>query len=127
MEFDNLIKLSGKEVINFTKRNAERFAIVADLIAARDNCNTKGARALIQTLIAPMQKDVQRECANFDAKMSAIWKKAKGETVPKETQKKLDGLFKSGEKSFKSKSGQDIRYNGKYMELQWIGITSFSI
>ena len=124
MEFDNLIKLSGNEVTKFVKRNAESFAILSDLLTARDNCDTKGARTQIQALIVPMLKDVQRECANFDAKMAAIWKKAKGETVPAETQKKLDNLIKSSEKSFKSKSKQNIKYN-RY-DMKGIFITSFS-
>lgn len=126
MEFDNLLKLSGKEVANFSKRNAETFATLSDLIAARDSRNTKGARALIETLIAPMQKSAQRECANFDAKMSTIWKKAKGETVPAETQKKLDELQKKGEKAFKSTSGATVAFNLNYEQIKWIYIPSFS-
>jgi hypothetical protein len=105
MEFDNLIKSSGKEVVNFSKKNGETFATLSDLKAARDSCKTKGARVLIETLIAPLQKSIQRECANFDAKMSAIWKPAKGQDASAEVKKKLDGHKKDIEKSFRTISG----------------------
>jgi hypothetical protein len=125
MEFDNLIKLSGSEVTKFIKRNAESFAVVSDLMSARDNCDTKGARDQIQTLIAPMMKDVQRECASFDTKMAAIWKRAKGEVIPAGTQKKLDSLIKNGEKSLKSKNSHYIKF-GSY-SLNGVQISSYSL
>ena len=125
MDFNTLLKPSINEVNTFVKRNALNVAIVSDLRAARDVCKTKEARAKIEALILPMQKQLQKECAAFDAKMSSIWKKAKGEKIPDDIQKKLDGALESGAKTMKSKNGPEVKHNGSIGHKQWIDIQSF--
>ena len=61
MDLTALLKPSLSEVAAFTKRNAQNMAIVGDLRAARDGCQTKEARAMIEALIVPMQKQLQKD------------------------------------------------------------------
>lgn len=122
MDLTALLKPSLSEVAAFTKRNAQNMAIVGDLRAARDGCQTKEARAMIEALIVPMQKQLQKECAAFDAKMSAIWKKAKGEKVPDDVQKKLDRALEGSTKSMKSKNGPAVKYNSDTGHQKWIDV-----
>ena len=110
MNINELIKSSGKETVNFTKKNAMKYGIIGDLQAARDVCKTKEARTMIETMIVPLQKELQKEVAAFDKKMEGIWKKAKGEKIPKETQKELDVMFKKSEDQIKSKGGGKVGF-----------------
>jgi 5-methylthioribose kinase len=127
MDFSKLIKSSATEANSFAKKNAMKFGIINDLQTARDGCKTKEARAMIEGLIVPMQKDLRKECATFDAKMSGIWKKAKGEKVPDDTQKELDNILKNSAKTIKSKSGSDIRHNSDTDHKQWVDLMSVSL
>lgn len=126
MDFNGILKTSATETAAFAKRNATRFATVADLVAARDGCKTKEARAMIEGLLVPLQKELQKECAAFDAKMSALWKKAKGETVPDDVQKKLDDQLKTTAKTMESGSGKKVQYNSDTGHKQWINLMSLS-
>ena len=125
MDFNTLLKPSISEVNAFVKRNAQNVAIVGDLRAARDVCKTKEARAKIEALILPMQKQLQKECAAFDAKMSSIWKKTKGEKIPDDVQKKLNGALESGTKTMKSKNGPEVKHNSDTGHNRWIDVQSF--
>jgi len=60
----------------------------------------------------------------FDKKMSGIWKAAKGEKVPKDTQKQLDDILKKSTDAMKSKSGAKPKYNADSDHRQWIDILS---
>jgi len=126
MDFNSILKTSATETAAFAKRNAQRFAIVGDLVTARDGCKSKEARAMIDGLIVPLQKELQKECAAFDAKMSALWKKTKGEKVPNDIQKKLDDQLKNTAKSIESGSGKKVDYNSDTGHKQWINLQSFS-
>ena len=53
MDLTALLKPSLSEVAAFTKRNAQNMAIVGDLRAARDGCQTKEARAMIEAEACP--------------------------------------------------------------------------
>ena len=120
LNLDVLIKSSGKEAANFTKKNVMKYAIIGDLFAARDVCKSKEARTMIEGQIVPLQKELQKEVAAFDKKMAGIWKKAKGEKIPKETQEELDAILKKSEGQIKSKSG--LKYN---LGDLWISSYSF--
>lgn len=124
MDFNKLLKSSLSEVGDFTKRNATKFAIVADLKKARDSCKTKEARVLIETLIAPLQKELSKECSAFDARMGKIWKQAKGEEVPPEMQKKLDGVLQKATKDIAGKSGEKVKHNSDPSHTRWIEVSS---
>lgn len=125
MDFTGLLKSSTNEITGFAKRNAANMAIIGDLQAARDTCKTKEARAIIEGHIVPMQKQLQKQCAAFDAKMSSIWKGAKGEKIPADVQKKLNGALEGGVKSMKSKTGPEIKHNSDANHKNWINVLSF--
>ena len=120
LNLNELIKSSSKESVNFTKKNVMKYGIIGDLHAARDACKTKEARTMIEALIVPLQKDLQKEVAAFEKKMAGIWKKAKGEKIPKETQKELDTVLKKSADQIKSKNGLKPSFNDLF-------ITSYSI
>ncbi|WP_299722817.1 hypothetical protein [uncultured Tateyamaria sp.] len=126
LNIGNLIKASGKESANFAKKNAMKFAIVGDLQTARDGCKTKEAKALVNTLIGPLQKELQKEAAAYDKRMSGIWKQAKGEEIPKDAQKELDNALKKSADAIKSKSGKDVKPNSDPGHSKWIDIMSNS-
>ena len=115
LSLNELIKSSGKETANFTKKNVMKYAIIGDLFAARDVCKSKEARTMIEGQIVPLQKELQKEVAAFDKKMADIWKKAKGEKIPKETQKELDTILKKSEGQIKSKSGSKYKLDGLWI------------
>ena len=119
MNFNELIKSSSKESANFAKKNAMKFGVIGDLQTARDGCKSKEAKAMIETLIVPLQKELQKECAAFDKRMSGIWKKAKGEKVPKETQKELDNVLKKSADTIKSQSGKKMGFNSEASSMGW--------
>jgi len=75
---------------------------------------------MIEALIVPLQKELQKEVAAFDKRMSGIWKKAKGEKIPKETQKELDTVLKKSADQIKAKSGGRVAF-------QDLMITNFNI
>jgi len=120
MNFNELIKSTSKESAAFAKKNTMKYGVIGDLQAARDVCQSKEARGMIEALIAPLQKELQKEVATFEKKMAGIWKTAKGEKVPKETQKELDAVLKKSADQIKSKSGS------KY-KLDSIMIPSYSL
>ncbi len=120
MDFTGLLKSSISKINGFAKRNASSMAIIGDLQTARDGCKTKEARAMIEGLILPMQKQLQKECAAFDAKMSSIWGKTKGEKIPDDVQKKLDGAMNSGVKSMESKNSPKVKPNSSPSHKKWI-------
>lgn len=117
-----LLKSSVNEITAFSKRNTLRLAMIVDLKDAAKACRTKEARGLIEGLLAPLQKELQKEAAAFDSKMSSIWSKAKGEKLPPDIQKKLDDALKNTTKDMQSKSGQDIKYNSSHVHKKWIDI-----
>ena len=120
LNLNDLIKSSTKESVNFTKKNALKYGIIGDLQAARDVCKTKEARTMIEALIAPLQKDLQKEVAAFEKKMAGIWKKAIGEKIPTESQKEFDTVSKKSAEQIKSKSGMKHGFTD-------LMITNFSI
>lgn len=126
MNFSELIKASGKESLAFAKNNAVKVAVLSDLQTARDGCKSKEAKALIETLIVPRRKELQKEAAAYDKKMSDIWKKAKGEKIPKETQKELDTVLKKSADVIKSKSGKAVKPNSDTSHSKWIDVISIS-
>lgn len=127
MDFDKMLRSSTKEMTLFVKRNTAKFAVIGDLTKARDGCTTKEGRALIQDIILPLQKELRKECDAFDARMSSIWKPAKGEDVPKNTQKKLDSALKKETSTLRSKSGTNVAPNGNTSHSKWIEVEAFSI
>lgn len=120
MDLNTLVKSSAAEMADFAKRNAMPMAILADLRRARDSCKSREAQGMIEGLILPLQKELQKETVAFDAKMNAIWKKAKGEKLPDDVKKKLDEAMKSGAKQIKSKSGQDVTHDSNPDHKSWI-------
>ncbi|MEP3710422.1 hypothetical protein [Tateyamaria sp.] len=122
MDFTEMIKQSGKETAAFAKRNSNRYAVISDLRAARDQCKTAAAAAIIGDLLFPLDKELRRETDAYDKKMSGIWKAAKGEKVPKDAQKKLDDLMKKSADSMKSKTGDKPKINTKPGDFKWMEI-----
>ena len=78
IDFNKLLKSSAGEVGSFAKKNAAKFGVIGDLQKARDGCKTKEARAMIEGLILPLQKELKKECAGFEARMSKIWEAGQG-------------------------------------------------
>lgn len=120
MDFTKLVKSSATEMASFAKQNAMNLAIVNDLRKARDGCKSKEAALMIQGLITPLEKQLEKARAAFDNRMNAIWKDAKGEKVPDDVQKDLDKVLKDGAQTLKSKSGQDVKPNSNPTHKYWI-------
>jgi hypothetical protein len=122
MDFTAMIKSSAKEANDFAKRNAATFILVGDLQTARDACKTNEARNMIEGLFVPLQKQLQKQSTAFDAKMTRIWKPAKGEKLPKDTQKELDNALKKSSDAIKSKSGKEVKHNTDPAHTKWIDV-----
>ncbi|MEO9573177.1 MAG: hypothetical protein ABJ263_11870 [Tateyamaria sp.] len=120
LNYKDLIKSSAQEAASFAKKNAPKYNVATDLLAAKNLCKTKEARAMIEARMSPLQKELQKERAAFEKRLSGIWKAAKGEKVPKETQKELDGFLKKSADGIRAKSGS--RY-----KLDNLFITSYSL
>jgi hypothetical protein len=120
MDFTKLVKSSASEMASFAKQNAMNLAILNDLRTARDGCKAREAALMIQGLITPLEKQLEKARASFDNRMNAIWKDAKGEKVPDDVQKELDKVLKDGAQTLKSKSGQDVKPNSDPKQKLWI-------
>lgn len=114
-KYKDLIKSSAQETASFAKKNAAKYSVVADLLAAQDLCKTKEARAMIEAQAAPLQKALQKERVAFEKRLSGIWKATKGEKVPKETQKELDAVLKKSADAVHARSGSKYRFDDVFI------------
>lgn len=117
--FDAFLKAAGTELGAFIKRMQPKFAALADLELAANGCKSKEARAMIEGLIAPLEKELQKECSACSARIVAAWRKAKGQEPPPDVQKKITDLYKKSAKAMESSGVPKVKpggYKGGFVE-----------
>ena len=127
MIFNDILKTATTEVSAFAKRNGPRFAVLSDLKSAMDRCKTREARAMIESMYLPLESELQKECDALNARIGAVWKKAKGEKPPADVEKKLDQLYQKNVKSLQGTGKVKAQVSKGASHSKWAQILSISI
>ena len=125
MDYEKILKKTTAEISAFSKKNSKNFQVLGDLLVARDGCSTPDAKIMINSLIFPLEKTIAKEIKTFNDKMNKLWKVKKGESVPSDTQKKLDTTLKKGADKLGRDTKGKFKHNSDLGHKDWIMPLSF--